>query len=468
MNDPAAFQGTTPAATGWTLNPELRRYAWLELSLHRLAAVPLVLLALAGIVLVSADHPAEPLAHGALAVFGALTIVWGAMRAYASVTEEVRDRTWDFQRMAALEPWSLAFGKVLGAPLFNWYIGLWCLLVYGVAGVAARLPQVPATLVGAVALALLVHALGVAASALTARSGVGERTRRMGSALMLLFLIYAVPALVMLSLEGNGALAGLDWWFVRNWPPRLFAALSITLFAGWAALAAWRAMARELREPGWWWAWPAFAAYSAFWWAGISAGGQTRPGMQDAVALASLVLSGAAYLGLALDPATPVSWTRWVRSWRTPGLTWDRRVPSWLVHLLLALALAALAMVLAAWLGGAGGRNRVPWLQLGVLPLAALPMALMVLRDAAIVSCFTLTTRVRKPLAMATFYIVVGDLLLPGLFTAMGLPGLAQASFPLWGLATQAFLPTLGMAIHAAIALAVLWWRSRSLREAQG
>ena len=111
------------------LNPELRRYAWLELSLHRLVVVPLVIAALATLMLLGATKPAEPLAFTALGLFMLATVVWGSLRTIASVTEEVRERTWDFQRMAAVPPLQLALGKMLGAPLLYWYIGFWALLV---------------------------------------------------------------------------------------------------------------------------------------------------------------------------------------------------------------------------------------------------------------------------------------------------------------------------------------------------
>ena len=51
------------------------------------------------------------------------------------------------------------------------------------------------------------------------------------------------------------------WWGLRL-DRELFAAASLVLFAGWALLAAWRAMRRELQEPVRPWAWPAFALFA--------------------------------------------------------------------------------------------------------------------------------------------------------------------------------------------------------------
>ena len=41
-----------------------------------------------------------------------------------SVLDEVNDNTWDFQKLSALSPWSLAFGKLFGSTIYCWYGGL--------------------------------------------------------------------------------------------------------------------------------------------------------------------------------------------------------------------------------------------------------------------------------------------------------------------------------------------------------
>ncbi len=448
------------------MNPELRRYAWLDLGWHRVVAAPLVLGVLAAMALVSADKPAEVLAYGALGIFVAVTIGWGAMRANASVAEEVNERTWDAQRLAAFKPAALALGKVFGAPIFSWYIGAWCLAVYAVAGLAARLPHVASTVVGITALAVLVHALGVGASALGARAMLGARTRRTGGILMLIFLFNAMPMALMLGWDGGdgGELATVRWWGV-SLSLRAFVALSTVLFALWTLLGAWRAMARELREPAWWWAWPAFAGFSALWWAGLSTPTQDRASLATTLAVASVILSVASYLGASLDPLTRVSWARLRRAWLEARLPWHRRLPGWAIHATLALLAGAAALLLSPAWRQAPASYADDWLQLGLGPLGALPIALMAIRDAAVVSCFALASGIRKPLALAAFYIAVADLLLPALFGAMGLDWLARACFPLWGFTQHPMYPSLGMSVHAAIALAALWTRVDILRR---
>lgn len=429
------------------MNPELRRYAWLELGLHRLIAVPLVLAALALLVLASAERPAGVLATGALGVFLALTVGWGTLRAYASVGDEVRDRTWDFQRMAALHPRTLALGKVLGAPLLGWYIGAWSLLVYLVAGALDGQADLAVTAAGVVGMALMLHGLGVALSALTAHTGSPGAGRRWGGIGVLLLLVYLIPALVALGSGEGGRAAGIDWWLLRRLDARSFAALSAVLFAGWALFAAWRAMARELREPAWWWAWPAFALFVAFWWAGFRTPTTPRVHPGDALALAAGILVFAGYLGLTLEPLNPVRLARFSRLAQDPRVPWHQRVPGWAIQAGLALLLALAALAVRATASGPA-----------IAPGVVLALGLMLLRDAAVVSCFALGSRARHPVRLAVFYLALADLLVPALLAGLGARPLAIAVFPLWGFERHPLFAAGVFAVHFALAAAVLAW----------
>ncbi|WP_374669676.1 hypothetical protein [Ramlibacter sp.] len=442
------------------LNPELRRYAWLELNLHRLVVVPVVIAALATLLLLGATKPAEPLAFTALGLFMLATVVWGSLRTIASVTEEVRERTWDFQRMAAVPPLQLALGKMLGAPLLYWYIGFWALLVYGAAGTAAGLPDVPLNILLAVALALLLHALGVSLSALLARAGTVRNAGRWGGLLLLILAMYLVPAALVLLNAGDKDFAGIGWWLIGPMGMRPFLLLSLLVFAAWAVLGAWRAMARELREPAWWWAWPAFAAFTGVWLLGIRlpASAFHAGRLEEALGLAALVLVGAGYLGLLLDPYDPVRRARLARLRADPATPWHGRWPHWLLHGGLAVVVAALATLIAALREPASPGASLRFGLLGPVSLAA---AAMFLRDAAIVTCFTLAARTRRPVGMAAFYLVLASTLLPGLLGAMGLDAAITLVQPFIGWSIHPLVPAAGFAAHLVIALLVLmrWLR---------
>jgi len=148
------------------VNPELRRNFWSELTTHRVLAMPAVLLLAFGAVASYAgrDWP-EAVGNAATVLFTVITLLWGARRAGASVTEEVRARTWDWQRLSALSPWEIALGKLAGAPSFAWYGGALCLAAMLLASGGMPTPGRAAWLAAAlVASAIAMQSAAMAAS----------------------------------------------------------------------------------------------------------------------------------------------------------------------------------------------------------------------------------------------------------------------------------------------------------------
>ena len=154
------------------VNPELRRNLWLELSLHRLLAAPMVIALCALLIAAASNQDAfEKLAGTALYGFAAIVLLWGTQLAGASVVEESRDRTWDAQRMSAIGPWTMTWGKLLGAPAFAWYGGLILLLIFLTTGSDLKVPVIQTAAV-MICSAILMHATALNASVLAARKGV--------------------------------------------------------------------------------------------------------------------------------------------------------------------------------------------------------------------------------------------------------------------------------------------------------
>jgi len=116
------------------MNPELQRNIWLNLTTWRLIGMPVVL----GMVffsvawsvgLLSPGSWLEAVAPVARWFYVALVIVWGTWLAARAVVGEIRDRTWDGQRLSTLHPWTMLWGKLFGATIFVWYGGAMCLTV---------------------------------------------------------------------------------------------------------------------------------------------------------------------------------------------------------------------------------------------------------------------------------------------------------------------------------------------------
>ena len=158
-----------------SLNPEFRRNLWLELTPQRLILMPIVLGLIFAIGAQFDKHSDAAIALTANLVFGVLVVLWGCRRAAASVAGEVREGTWDWQRMSAITPWTMAWGKLLGSTAFVWYGGIICLaaLAYAYAGRAA--PSSIAIFVASTAMAGLIgHCVSLSASSCRSRFRCGS------------------------------------------------------------------------------------------------------------------------------------------------------------------------------------------------------------------------------------------------------------------------------------------------------
>src|ERR1041385_2378956 len=82
------------------MNPEFQRNLWLELSPRR----GLLMLVILGLVFFAAAVTGGDFAPASLAqiLYYLIVVVWGSRNAALSVVGEIRDRTWDAQRLSSL------------------------------------------------------------------------------------------------------------------------------------------------------------------------------------------------------------------------------------------------------------------------------------------------------------------------------------------------------------------------------
>jgi hypothetical protein len=430
------------------MNPELRRNLWLEFSPHRLIAVPVLIALMLLLVLAMGEADRSRIIAGfAAAGYGVMVLFWGTQRAGMSVLEEVRERTWDAQRMSAIGPWAMTWGKLLGAPAFTWYAGLMLLAVFVASGWHSLRMPVPALALSMLAAGLTLHALALAAGLLAARRGMARRGG--GFALMVALLFFlALPTIHLASQIRNS----VTWWsfeFDTAW----FLLASLCAYGAWAVLGAYRSMCGELGLRTLPWALPAFIAFSACFLAGFAH--EARRGGDAAVTLfvgtlLALALAYATLLGEA--SGAPAAWQRLLAQSRAGHA---RRVlqdmPLWLVALACAMLLA-----LASLLAPRSTTGAPMILHSSLLPLT---LTLFVLRDAAIVQFFALARGARRAEAAALFYLLLLYLLLPGLLSAVALDGWALYLRP--SPVDDPGFACAVMALQAVLALGLALWRWR-------
>ncbi len=427
------------------MNPELRRNLWLELTLHRMLALPVALVLI--FMLVGAWSDADPrasLAAAAASLFVAFAL-WGGVQVGDAVMGEARGKTWDAQRMSALEPWTMTWGKLAGAPAFAWCGGAICLVVYLAAapeGIALK----PALMM--LAGAVLLHALALIGSVIAARKVV---VRSSSTAWVLGIVLVMLGPWMSVSSSGESDIA---WWGTGR--TRInFLVASMVVFAAWAVFGAHRVMCQELRVRTTPWAWVAFLLFASAYISGF--GIRADDGFiqqRNVLLIAGLIVSLASTYPLIFSEATGAMTVRRMLL-RAQARDWRRfleETPLWPVTLSMALVFCLLTVVLA---GSSGKENEI----FRTAALAPLPLFLLAVRDAALYLFFALAKAPRRAGAATLFYLALAYWLVPMLLRAAGLQGLADLVLPpFWerpGVATGI------AALQAAALVAAAMWRWR-------
>ena len=432
------------------MNPELQRNLWLEFSLHRLVVMPCVL----ALIFLCAALGTQPNSDVGVTTTGLLLYIglagfWGARRAADAVTEEFRGKTWDGQRMSALGPWGMTWGKLVGSTSYAWYGALMCLATVAVAwplrwGYAGSL-----VIACAVCAAVCAQALALIASLMATRKGLVHSYAR-GTWLVLLLLVSSSSSTSLITKLTQS----LSWWGyeVEGW--RLALGTSV-VFAVWAVFGAYRLMCQELQVRTTPWGWAAFVLFLAWYLAGFAVQpGDTAPAA--VFLLAGLLVSAAfTYFMLFTEPTGAFVLRRvWVRVQRQEWRRALEEIPCWLVSLALATAFCVLLMLTVSRLPGAldGYRN----LSFTPLPLLAL---LFLIRDSAIFLIFSLARAPRRVEATTFLYLVLLYLILPGVCKLASADTLGALVLP--PVFERPVFATVVLAVHAAIALGLVVYRWR-------
>lgn len=424
------------------MNPEFRRQLWLQFSATRLALLPLLLAGIFFAVYLSVKAaPAEPLATVAALLFGVLVWGMGTFAAGSSVMDEIADRTWDQQRMSAMQPWAMTWGKLAGATAYGWYGGALCLLVALPSALALE-PFAWVLKVSAMAVlaGVFLQALLIAINLQLLKSS--SRVSRRGGVWALLLVLLWGSGMVMGALRG----ARIDWWG-QTFERLDFALASLALFAACALLGAWRSMAEVLSVRQLPWGWPAMAlaatAYvSGFAWA------QRVPVVGVVGLSACAVLT---YFALLTEPQTRPHWQRVVdravaAQWRPLLL----QLPRWTTTLLLAMPFAVTTAV------SLSPQAAEPWAVTSAALLHPMAFVLLLARDCALALFFAFSPHTRRPVWAFAVLMLVLYALLPWLLRLLGGPVLAGLALPLFGNGTAAIAIA---AVHLAMALWLLRWR---------
>ncbi|MCP4043086.1 MAG: hypothetical protein GY731_14215 [Gammaproteobacteria bacterium] len=399
------------------MNPEFLRNLWLELSPHRLAAMPLVLFMIFGFVYVSDSIWAgDSLAFTAIFLFVILAGIWGAKQAGESVLSEIQERTWDWQRMSGISPWAMAWGKLLGSTIFVWYGGFLCLLVFVGGSIQTRtgawIMETASLLLG---VALLVQSLALYASLLVIRQH-RQLVPRRSSILYLLALMTMFP---FFSFIEAGYYPTVYWYGI---PFRLidFVLFSLATFIFWTVLGIYRLMRAELQFRNQPWTWLLFVAYLMAYVSGFGEAGLTGRMM-----IGYFIALGLTLLMVLVEPKDPVVWRSLFHSLRNAAWRNSLEIlPRWSLTLLLAVALACGLLAVTPELPR--------WFPPKLLQFNGFVLALLLflIRDIGIILYLGLAERAKRPEFAAVIYLLLLYSVVPGILLSTNLGDWTVAFWP--------------------------------------
>lgn len=415
-----------------TRNAEFQRQLWLNCSPSTMGwTVSLCLLFLAVPWVVSGPQLAAAVATAGLWV---AALGYGALLAANSLHQELRHNTWDWQRLSALTPWQMSWGKWLGATSPAWLLSA-CFATASQLVLPHFLGTAPhwsslglAVLWG---MAVQVWALNVVLLGWASRSAWGWRK----AVLLPWLLLLLVPGTVLSTLwqQLRNTQDTLAFWGIPVSTTATTALLGAVCLA-LGLLALWRQMAQRLDVATLPWAWPLGLTALALVLAGLS-----QPSWVSSLSwISCTALLGTAYIALHSVHSARHQWL--YVHWHAARRQWLgalQALPLWPISWLLGMAAAGLWSLSSAT-PSPGLPFQVGWL--------LLLFGCQLLRDALLLTGFALLEgRLKSPITAFTLAWLVLNVLLPLL--AWGGAGAAGATL------AAGLQPLAGYALITAAAL---------------
>lgn len=208
----------------------------------------------------------------AFGLFFLVTMIHGSGKAAAAVTIEVQQHTWDGQRMSAISPWPMAWGKLFGSTAYAWYSGVICLLLYALMAQSQDLSAahilknvVVWILAGIVAQSVIL--MSALLNLIDAPLNTRGNSVSAGSLFCIIPAYIALPALWIL-LPADLGVTWYGWWFGAL----DLLLLTAVVFAAWAMTGAYFAMRREFQYTNSPLAWVSFVVFAIVYVAGFERG----------------------------------------------------------------------------------------------------------------------------------------------------------------------------------------------------
>ena len=353
--------------------------------------------------------------------FYLIVVLWGARNAGLSVVGEIREHTWDSQRLSSISPAKMVWGKLFGSTVYNWFGGAICLAVMLAYGFAHSAPaQVLLDVIYYVTAGVIAQSSALLASLIAVR-------RRSSHSRLDVFIYQIVGIIAALGVlyvwkaaDPEGALtlgrkpADFIAWWGTMLDARPFLIISLAIFAAWILTGCYRQMRLELQLRNGPWVWLGFLAFMGLYVAGFDAWLTKDQMVQWSTVALRLALASSAYAVITyamvlLEPKDRVLY-RWYGSQLASGnigrALWN--VQAWIMSW---FATAVVAAALVWWLSAQGADPK--FVRFTISGLGFLT------RDAAIFVFFAATRRRGDFAALVALFVLY--VLAPAILDGLGL-----------------------------------------------
>lgn len=333
-----------------SVNPELQRNLWLELTPSRLLTMPMILGGIFSLFFIGPQvMKSSGLSGTALGLYCLFSLIWAPKLVTDSIIDEVKMRTWDIQRMSSIQPWTLTWGKLFGSAIYAWYGSFICLGVYA----SQNLPQwglefTLKRLLFLLLCAILAQSLAFLSAAETALPKPGQRLGRDG-----MFLGIAAGLIALSSGDSASMFLGSSLpdvlWYDTAFPAFDFILCSTGVFAAWFIFGSYRLIRRHLQFQVAPFAWTGFLVFSMVYFSGFAAEKYLKIfGAVELVRVSTcfVIAAGACYMMIFSEKVDRVNVRRMIAAFKEQR--WGDFLvltPCWSISLILAAALAIYAEV---------------------------------------------------------------------------------------------------------------------------
>ncbi len=407
-------------------NPELKRNLWSQCTLHKLIVGPLILFGVIVAIGMGAEESSTPFAWGSLLLFIAITGLWGSSLVSESIPVEVQSGTWPLQKLTPISPWTMTWGKILGASSYAWYLGIICLLTFFWA--LGDMPQHDLNALfsqNRILLFSLLISISLSGQSLALFLSFSALTHQRSNKKQQSIVVFIFLAFLFLSLF-QGRPLPLVSWYGRSLQFYHFYLGTLLFLLFWVATGSYLLMRKELQLANASLGWMCFITSSNVYMMGfpwnltVDNSASTLSQLIAGFILTWMLSYAALFWGMTNGIKVRESLLQWKeKRWRD----WDSGLPRW-IHTLLLLAILGMGITVYELLN-----SRQDW---EGPPLNGLAWALFffVLRDTALVLYFNFSKNPKPNLMAPLVYLAVLYGLIPTLLSLLGGSGWNFIFFP--------------------------------------